>query len=52
MSDPKLYKDAADSILLTVWDDGTHEVSFRDPESRSWGPPVKLAAVSGCRCVQ
>ncbi len=45
MTDPALYKDDADSVLLTVWGDGKHTIATRDPESRSWLPPVTLHPV-------
>lgn len=39
--------EAGVDLLLTVWEDGTHEVALRpghDATHRSWGPPVSLVA--------
>lgn len=29
-------------FLVTVWPDGSAQIAYRDPESRSWGPPFDL----------
>lgn len=41
-TEPKLYKNEQDSILLRIYEDGSAEVCWRDPLSRSWLPPVEL----------
>jgi hypothetical protein len=46
MTDHQLFVGRDESthteLLLTVWDDGAHEVAIRTPEMRTWSPPIAL----------
>lgn len=35
-------RDLGIEYLLTVWDDGTHELAVRTISVRTWSPPVVL----------
>lgn len=38
----QLWTNEERTILVTLWEDGTMEVAFRDDPSHTWGPPVVL----------
>ena len=39
-------RDLGIEYLLTVWDDGSHELAVRTISVRSWSPPVALVRQS------